>query len=435
MALVACSEGNDDIVPEINLETSSVDFAEDGGSATINFTSTDAWTASVDSDGWCSVNPQSGNAGSVNIVVSADANSEVDDRTATVTIRSGSVMKTISISQSRKSVVALDGEKYTVDGIGGSIEVEVNHNVDYDITFDCDWITLGETRALETDNIAFVVTANESREARTGHITVAAKNGTMSQQIIVDQNACDFKIYYTSNDEQVVIPSRIDVFGANIVSNTYENGEGVITFDGKVTSIGYGAFNPCWNLTSITIPNSVTSIGSWAFRFCESLTSVAIPDSVTSIGTLAFSECESLTSVTIGNSVTWIGRNAFSGCDGLTSVTIPDSVTAIGEGAFADCECLTSFYGKFASADNRYLIINGVLNSFASAGLTEYTIPNSVTKIGLYAFYGSSLTSIIIPDSITLIGEYAFIYCESLASVTIPESVTSIGGSAFGNCI
>ena len=95
---------------------------------------------------------------------------------------------------------------------------------------------------------------------------------------------------------------------------------------------------------------------------------------------------------------------------------------------------MTSFYGKFASVDNRYLIINGVLNSFASAGLTEYTIPNSVIKIGLYAFYGSSLTSIIIPDSITSIGEYAFLFCDSLASVTIGSSVTSIGESAFEYC-
>lgn len=291
MALVACSEGNDDIVPEINLETSSVDFAEDGGSATINFTSTDAWTASVDSDGWCSVNPKSGNAGSVTIVLSAEANSAADDRKATVVVRSGSVKKTISISQSQKSVVSLDGEKYTVDGVGGSIVVEVSHNVDYDITFDCDWISLGETRALETDNITFIVAGNESQDTRTGHITIAAKNGTTSQQITVDQNACDFKIYYTSTDGQVVIPNRTDVFGANIVSNRYENGVGVITFDGRITSIGYGAFNPCWNLASIIIPNSVTSIGSWAFRCCDCLTSVTIPDSVTEIGALAFYGC------------------------------------------------------------------------------------------------------------------------------------------------
>ena len=81
-------------------------------------------------------------------------------------------------------------------------------------------------------------------------------------------------ILYTSSDGSIIIPSNSGAFGANIVSNTYENGQGVITFDAPVTSIGYEAFYDCTSLTSVTIPDSVTSIGWYAFSDCTSLTSV-----------------------------------------------------------------------------------------------------------------------------------------------------------------
>ena len=66
---------------------------------------------------------------------------------------------------------------------------------------------------------------------------------------------------------------------------------------------------------------------------------------------------------------------------------------------------------------------------------TEIVIPNNVTKIYGYAFYGcSSLTSVTIPNSVTSIGNYAFRGCSSLTSITIPNSVTSIGGYVFYGC-
>ena len=169
-------------------------------------------------------------------------------------------------------------------------------------------------------------------------------------------------INYTTTDGQIV-DARLP-----IISNTYSNGIGEITFfsDGiipieafqecanlytitipdSVTTIGGYAFRDCDSLTSITIPDSVTMIGDSAFRGCDSLTSVAIGDSVTTIREWTFSDCDSLTSVTIGDSVTTIGDDAFYSCDSLTSITIPDSVTMIGDSAFLNCDNLTSVYCK-----------------------------------------------------------------------------------------
>lgn len=288
-------------------------------------------------------------------------------------------------------------------------------------------------------------------------------------------------IYYTSSDGNIINPTNPNGFGANIISNTYENGQGIITFDGPVTSIGQEAFYACTSLTSISIPNSVTTIGYLAFTGCSSLTSISIPKSVTEIGKNqyggtyrgpVFTYCPALTSIvveegnpiydsrdncnaiietatntliagcqntTIPNSVTSIGDYAFNGCSSLTSITIPNHITNIQSNPFLSCSSLATIVIEsgnpiYDSRDNCNAIIQTTTNTLI-AGCQNTIIPNSVTGIGDRAFYGcSSITSINIPENVTSIGVGAFSGCSSLISVYIPENVTSIGGSAFYGC-
>ena len=120
------------------------------------------------------------------------------------------------------------------------------------------------------------------------------------------------EIWYTSVDDQIVASLNKDIYGANIISNTYENGKGVIKFDRYITAIGSNAFEERFYLTSITLPNSITSIGVRAFSNYPNLTNVYIGDGVTLINDYAFNGCLQLDNVTIPNSVTTIGNSAFS---------------------------------------------------------------------------------------------------------------------------
>ena len=239
-----------------------------------------------------------------------------------------------------------------------------------------------------------------------------------------------------STSEAAAVTSLGSVFKNN---NTITSFDELQYFTG-LKSIGSCTFQYCKGLSNVTIPNSVTSIGEEAFYFCTKLNSIIIPSAVTSIGKYAFVRCDELTSIILPNSITSIGERAFLGCKGLTNITIPNSVTSIGKNPFSSCSGLTSLvvdYGNthYDSRNNCNAIIE-IGSNILIAGCQNTVIPNSISSIGEYAFYGcEEMNEINIPNSVISICEKAFYICKGLTNITIPNSVISIGDNAFYGCI
>ena len=210
--------------------------------------------------------------------------------------------------------------------------------------------------------------------------------------------------YKEEGGKDVVIPSMIE--GSNVIS------------------IGTRAFY--YNqLTSVIIPNSVTSIGNSAFYY-NKLTSVIIPSSVTTIGWGAFRNNQ-LTSVIISEGVKAISAIAFIE-NKITSVIIPNSVIKIEGGAFnnnqlSDKDAFIYKRNSDGSIDNTTIVSYGGKNK-------SPIIPNTVTTIGVNAFYSNQLTSVIITSSVTSIGHNAF-YKSSSSNSNLTKIINKTGKS-FG---
>lgn len=158
-----------------------------------------------------------------------------------------------------------------------------------------------------------------------------------------------------------------------------------------------------------------------------SIRKVVIPSTVTKIGTAAFAYNPLLTKVEFaeGIGLEEISWGSFGYCDSLKEITIPESVTTIDGWAFYGCE-----------------------------RLEKIDLPAGLKYINTRAFQNcSALDGVALPEGLEGIGSYAFYYCTALQSIVLPDSLedckleepdeegnlvtytqTAVGTGAFHSC-
>ena len=129
--------------------------------------------------------------------------------------------------------------------------------------------------------------------------------------------------------------------------------------------------------------------------------------------------------VTIGDGITSIGDYAFYSCRGLTELTLPNSVTSIGNPNSVTSIGNSAFGG-----------CSGLEKITVDGGNKRYDSRdncNSIIETGTNTLIVGCKNSVI-PNSVTSIGDGAFRGCSGLTELTLPNSVWSIGEYAFQGC-
>lgn len=383
---------------------------------------------------------------------------------STATIEFGGV-PTLTMSADATTTVTLDCGEGVVLGTSAETATEF-------------WIVLPETTFEGGITITATDTDGKVFEKSTSKTVAVVRNEIQPMAAIeaicvkVQQKNT---IYYTAT--QKIEPYDKTVFGATYQSSEWdsETGEGIITFDGVVTTIGEMAFYNCTHLTSITTTNNVTTIGEGAF-YGSGITSITISDGVLSIGNSVFANCSKLTNITIGSSVTEIGDFVFNDSNNLTSVYLkPSTPPSLGTNSFSGTHTDLQIYVpneyrtnyRIAQDWKGYRLVGydfktGMANNMFKYTATSKVEPynktiygtiyksstwNSTTGEGIIAYIGeitlipsqafnncTALTSINIPSTVTSIEGNAFSHCINLVSVNIPQSITYIPSYAFYNC-
>ena len=162
----------------LSVSPAELTFTANTESKSLDVTSNTAWTAASGAS-WAKLNKTNG-SGNAQIVVTAEENTAITQRSATITIKTadGKASATVKVTQSAANVIfSVDKNEFNVAAAGESFSVKVTHNIGYKINSMPDWVKqTGKASSGNVDTYTFNAEANTSTEAREGVIVFCNDN-------------------------------------------------------------------------------------------------------------------------------------------------------------------------------------------------------------------------------------------------------------------
>ena len=204
-----------------------------------------------------------------------------------------------------------------------------------------------------------------------------------------------------------------------------------ITISPSVTDIPSYLFKDCKNLVTLTINGSLVKIPEHAFDGCN-ISSLILPNSVETISDYAFTNNVGMKSANIGTAVKIIGNNAFSGCTVLADITLGTSLQSIGNEAFMSVGSLATSWNSLIFPESLTSI---GIKAFYGSGLTDITIPNKVSTLGESCFAeNKNLQTVFVGSGCQILPKNIFSGCSSLKQVHLSAGLLTIDDAVFANC-
>lgn len=224
---------------------------------------------------------------------------------------------------------------------------------------------------------------------------------------------------------------------------------------GEYTVTSVGGFNP--NLDDVTVnveivqlPEKLREIQDEAFFNCGELLKAEIPLNVEYLGKKSFANCSALDEVQfdakhITNNISNITESPFNGSGilGGFEVSIGNEVTTIPAYMFAKSDDKTLIRQLNWGNSPKCTTIQTA--AFRKSTPANMSLPDSVTKIEDYAFFGNrdytqidyeegSISTFKLSRNLTYLGTYVFDEWTNLRSIKLPRTLTLITGAFAKYC-
>lgn len=192
-----------------------------GGELSISFSTNENWTLSVagttSGTTWCTASATSGTKGNTTVKFNVTENTDYDNRSVSVTVKSGTASKTFTISQKCADALLVTTDKYEIGQEGGTIDIEVKTNISYEMEISeeaKDWIAESSSRGLTSYKHSLNIAMNEESEKREGEVYF--KSGDKVETVKIYQTGGTILLL---SESEYQVSDKGDIISVEIKSN------------------------------------------------------------------------------------------------------------------------------------------------------------------------------------------------------------------------